>query len=745
MTFVTSSLAVAGLLAVAIPVLIHLLARQRRKPIEWAAMRFLIEAFRKHKRRLQVEQLLLLAVRCLIVGLLGLALARPVLEATGIIPTGGARAVYLVIDDGMVSGVTGEGGRSALQHHVRQAVELVNSLGPGDAIGLITAARPAKALLAPPSTDHAAVVSLLQSLTSKESPTDLPGAFGFVRSAVEESKKKQEQALVYLFSEFRGGSATLDSPLPTTHAEANDTVRLLASPPAAQALSNVQIVAVEPVRNLVLPGSNDGSGQVAVRLARSGGQLAGDVSRVRLAGDGLRALEPKTVQWQPGQSQADVKFMVNFDGATDHAIGLTASIDGDSLNADNQRSTVLELRNQIRVLLIDRRSFGFERTLDQLSAGQWIRRALEPREKSPIQIVEAEPAALDIADVRTADVAVLPRPDLLGDAAWGVLREFLQRDGLLIIMPPAEVNVHQWVEHLGKDLQLPWRLALEVKRYPEGMALAEDQPATELLRLVSSDLAELARPILVQRALPVDREQTQAQPLILFADGSPMVIAGAPDSGENKEHAEGQAEAKRTSRGLAVYLAVAPELSWTNLPSKPLMVPLFQEIVRQGLSVIRASQRIEVGEQPNLALGPAARDVVGPQDQRLAIDSAGKPQQPFEKAGVYEVRDQAGNPAGKIAVNVDAAAGSTDVQSPAAIASWLGSSGPWATFDESNIGAALAVDRATSPVAGALLLIVLGLALIETILARRFSHAYADRVAAPTSTPMAGTNPYATS
>jgi len=176
MTFVTSGMAIAGVLAVAIPIIIHLLARQRRKPIEWAAMRFLIEAFRKHKRRLQVEQLLLLAVRCLIVALLGFALARPILENAGLIAAGGSRAVYLVIDDGMISGASGEDGKTALARHVREATDLVNALGPGDAVGIITAARPAKALLSPPSTDHASVVVLLQSLTPQESPTDLPGA-----------------------------------------------------------------------------------------------------------------------------------------------------------------------------------------------------------------------------------------------------------------------------------------------------------------------------------------------------------------------------------------------------------------------------------------------------------------------------------------------------------------------------------------------------------------------------------------
>ncbi|HRP64091.1 MAG TPA: BatA domain-containing protein, partial [Phycisphaerales bacterium] len=105
MTFVTAWLAAAGAAAMAIPILIHLLSRQRRKPIEWAAMRFLLEAIRKHKRRLQLQQILLLATRCLIVLLLGAALARPILSQAGLLARGGNRAVYLVIDNSMASGL----------------------------------------------------------------------------------------------------------------------------------------------------------------------------------------------------------------------------------------------------------------------------------------------------------------------------------------------------------------------------------------------------------------------------------------------------------------------------------------------------------------------------------------------------------------------------------------------------------------------------------------------------------------
>lgn len=69
-------------------------------------MRFLIEAFKRNKRRLQVEQLILLAVRCLIVLLLGGALARPLLDAAGLLDNDESRAVILIIDNGVTAATT---------------------------------------------------------------------------------------------------------------------------------------------------------------------------------------------------------------------------------------------------------------------------------------------------------------------------------------------------------------------------------------------------------------------------------------------------------------------------------------------------------------------------------------------------------------------------------------------------------------------------------------------------------------
>src|SRR5258706_7819918 len=61
----------------AIPVIIHLLHRQKYRRVRWAAMEFLLAALKKTQRRLQLENLILLLLRVLIMLLVAMAIARP--------------------------------------------------------------------------------------------------------------------------------------------------------------------------------------------------------------------------------------------------------------------------------------------------------------------------------------------------------------------------------------------------------------------------------------------------------------------------------------------------------------------------------------------------------------------------------------------------------------------------------------------------------------------------------------------
>lgn len=72
-----NTLLLAGLGAIAIPIIIHLLSRKAAKVIDWGAMQFLLDSIESRKRRIQLEEALLMAARCLLMGLLALTVARP--------------------------------------------------------------------------------------------------------------------------------------------------------------------------------------------------------------------------------------------------------------------------------------------------------------------------------------------------------------------------------------------------------------------------------------------------------------------------------------------------------------------------------------------------------------------------------------------------------------------------------------------------------------------------------------------
>lgn len=76
MAFVNMSLLAGGLL-VAIPVILHLVMRQRPKQEMFPALRFIQQRRLANQRRLQLRHWVLLALRCGAIGLLALALARP--------------------------------------------------------------------------------------------------------------------------------------------------------------------------------------------------------------------------------------------------------------------------------------------------------------------------------------------------------------------------------------------------------------------------------------------------------------------------------------------------------------------------------------------------------------------------------------------------------------------------------------------------------------------------------------------
>jgi hypothetical protein len=128
----------------ALPILIHLLTRRRFKRIRWAAMEFLIEAQRRNRRRLRMEEWILLALRCLAFALAGLMFGRLYLTPSSVAAgLGGLRRTerVFVIDDSFSMGYQPAGSdrtpiaRAKLA--VRRLIDTIRSESQADTVTVL--------------------------------------------------------------------------------------------------------------------------------------------------------------------------------------------------------------------------------------------------------------------------------------------------------------------------------------------------------------------------------------------------------------------------------------------------------------------------------------------------------------------------------------------------------------------------------------------------------------------------------
>ncbi len=161
-----------GLLAAAIPVLIHLFTRRRPREVRFPSLAFLTEVNQSEIRRLRIKQWLLLLLRTLAVACIALAMARPALRGGASGHGGAASTVVVLLDDSGSMGAFGTRGATLLDEAKRVAEDLFATLGPADELLLVPyddAPRPATAA---PSSDLARLRGALQALTPTARRTD---------------------------------------------------------------------------------------------------------------------------------------------------------------------------------------------------------------------------------------------------------------------------------------------------------------------------------------------------------------------------------------------------------------------------------------------------------------------------------------------------------------------------------------------------------------------------------------------
>jgi hypothetical protein len=237
-----------GLLATAVPILVHLFNRRRPRPLAFGAIDFVLRSQRQKARRLRLRQILLLALRCLLIAGIAIALARPSLrpkDGVAATPTG-PQATALVLDASLSMRYR-DGSQTLFERAKSEALAALDRLGPDEPATVGLCAGPGGfegGALPAPSFDRAAARRTLQQAQPGYLTSDLTSCLAAAARALGESPVLGKRIIA--FSDLAAHSLRLDAPPP-----------LVPPPPGTPGAAPVRpnVVVVDAARQRELPNA----------------------------------------------------------------------------------------------------------------------------------------------------------------------------------------------------------------------------------------------------------------------------------------------------------------------------------------------------------------------------------------------------------------------------------------------------------------------------------------------------------
>jgi Aerotolerance regulator N-terminal len=141
MTFIFPVL-LGGLVLMGIPILLHLIMRQKPKHLLFPAFRFLLQRHRTNQRKIRFRHLLLLALRLMLIIAICLALARPKIFSERLNLGGDRPVAAVLLFDTSYSMQYESGGETRLDAARRRALELLDELPEGSKIAILDSGEP---------------------------------------------------------------------------------------------------------------------------------------------------------------------------------------------------------------------------------------------------------------------------------------------------------------------------------------------------------------------------------------------------------------------------------------------------------------------------------------------------------------------------------------------------------------------------------------------------------------------------
>jgi len=592
---------------IAVPILIHLLNRIRYRRQRWAAIDFLLQSERRAVRRARLRQLLLMALRVLLLAAALGALAQPLLGSTmaGLLGRSTQVAVLLDASASMsasdASGMAFERGRDV-------AASAIESLGRncGATAGIVT--RGYESPFSSPVRDHGAVVASLRSARLTGGTVDLPVAF---RAAAESLAAAGGGGTIWLITDLRaaGWRAVDDGAWEQVRQalEAAGKPRIVISDVAPEVGCNLSVVDLRVAPEVLLEGD---SAKLTATIQCHG--TPNGPAEVSLFLEGRR-VDSRTLTFD-GPGKAEVVFRLPPVEAGVQAGRI--ELGPDAVPGDDRYHFLIRPAGRVPVCVVD--GAPSERPFE--GAADFLRLALEPGgmvQRSPFSVQALTVEDLDsLSPEKFSGIFLADVPQLKPFLARA-LQDYVRGGGLLVVFPGAHTDVAAW-----NELKIPG-VSMQRPVKPDG-----DEPfrvgwALSTSPIVASLPAEGLDRLKVLQMFPLAEEEG-TEVLVRMADGAPFLVR------------------RQVEKGKLYVFAVSCQVDYSNLPFNPVFLPVIHRTVLMHLVETAPPPAGAVFDELALTVPDGPHEILTPDGRSVALGlKEGRPgEAAFDDtgaAGVYRL------------------------------------------------------------------------------------------------------------
>jgi len=567
----------AGLLtalaAVAVPILIHFFYRRRARILRFSAMRFVLLSHKKVARKLLLKEYLLLFLRCLLVALLALIVARPLLSrAVRGLHLGDQPAAVAIVLDNSYSMLRRDRDRDLFSRAKKQAEELLDQLNRLDRAALLLTASEEES---PLTGSREELQKFLDQAEVSYGPSRplyaLRRAGQLLKAAPEEIHR-----IVMLTDLQRTG---FDRPESYVAGESLPPVSVVDVTSGEALPANLAVGELE-----LLASAHDREEALALKCqVHNFSDQAQDRVLVQVelgeenVGQGFVNLGPGAVEQKEFYLHPEKRGQVE---------GTVSVLAGDALSADDRAFFHLSGGGQVRALVVD----GEPKTLFYESETFFLDQALNPRlyARSRVEPTTVTPAELLTQPLADYQVLVLANVEKLPEKTVAEIKRFVREGGGLLFTLGDQVNA-DFYDRLFGDL-LPRELRGIASPYgghqlnggghhlngvpnkgeirvmhldslfAPGAALGERHPILGVFR--GPDEGDLALANFFTYFVLQQEVAPQSRVILRLTDGSPILVE------------------KEFGRGKVILFASSADRAWNDLCIRPTFLPLFQQTVQ---------------------------------------------------------------------------------------------------------------------------------------------------------------------